>query len=121
MNKPHIIAAINGAILIGIGLFSYFSNPERPFTALIGPIVGIILLLAIPAIKKSNKTIAHIIAVLTLIFGLMSGYLGLKSLNIEDAEKRDRRILVFSVMSASSLLATGYYVARFILIKKGKI
>lgn len=121
MNKPHIIAAINGAILIGVGLFSFFSNPERPFTALIGPIVGLILLLSYPAMKKSNKTIAHIVAAITLIFGLMAGYLGIKSLNIDDAEKRNRRIAVFAIMSSSSLLATGYYTARFIMIKKGKL
>ncbi len=120
MNKPHIVVLVNGIILILVGLFSYFANPERPFTALIGPIVGIIMALSYPYMKKSNKTVAHVIAALTLIFGLMAGYLGFKSLSIEDVEKRARRIAVFSVMSVTSLLATGYYTTRFIMIKQGK-
>ncbi len=120
MNKPHIVVALNGIILIAVGLFSYFANPERPFTALIGPIVGLILLLSYKYIKNSNKVVAHFIAALTLIFGLTAGYMGFKSLSTENTEKRARRIAVFSVMSVSSLLAAGYYTTRFILIKQGK-
>ena len=118
--NPHIITIINGIILIAAGLFSYFSNPERPFTALIGPIIGIILVGLSPFIKKGNKTIAHFVALITLLFAIQTGIMAFNSKNVEDIEKRNRRIAVFSIMSLSCFAATGLYTYRFIALKKEK-
>jgi hypothetical protein len=118
MIYPHIVAYINSAVLIGAGLFSFFSNPERPLTALIGPAVGIIIALMAPAMKNGNKIIAHILVGITFIFAVQTGYMAFKSGSVDDAEKRNRRIAVFTIMSVASFGATGYYLARFIRIKQ---
>jgi hypothetical protein len=120
VNHPHIVAYLNAFVLILAGSYSFFSNPERPLTALIGPIVGIIIALMAPAMKKGNRTIAHILVGLTLIFAVMTGVMAYNSGKIDDIEKRERRIIVFSIMSLASFGATGYYVARFISINKQK-
>jgi len=120
INNPHYITIANGLILLIAGLFSFFSNPERPMTALIGPIVGLILLALSPMVKKANKTVAHIVAGLTIIFAIVTGIMAFNSGKIEDIEKRIRRIAVFSIMSVSSFAATGLYTYRFIKIKNSK-
>ncbi len=117
--KPHLITIVNGFILIVAGLFSFFSNPERPFTALIAPAVGIILLILSIYVKKANKTVAHIVAGLTLLFAIQTGYMAITSTKVEDMEKRNRRVTVFSIMSLSCLAATGLYGYRFVKIKRG--
>lgn len=120
LNNPHYITIANGLILIIAGLFSYFSNPERPMTALIGPIVGLILIGLSPMVKKLNRTVAHIVAGITILFAIVTGIMAINSGKIEDQEKRNRRIAVFSIMSVSSLAATGLYTYRFIKLKQSK-
>ena len=120
LNNPHIIAVINGIILVIAGLFSFFVNPERPVTALIAPVAGIIIIILSPAMKKGNKLISHIIAGLTLIFAIQTAIMAFSSSKIEDSEKRNRRVAVFSIMSLSCFAATSLYTARFINIRKAK-
>ncbi|MBX3043478.1 MAG: hypothetical protein KIT33_05050 [Candidatus Kapabacteria bacterium] len=120
MNNPHIVAYINGIILLIAGSYSFFSNPERPLTALIGPIVGLIIIAMAPAMQKGNRLIAHILVGITFVFALTTGAMAINSGKVEDIEKRQRRIAVFSTMSIACLGATGYYVARFINIKKSQ-
>ncbi len=120
MNNPHIIAYINAIVLVIAGSYSFFSNPERPLTALIGPIVGIIIASMAPAMKKGNRVIAHILVGITFIFAIMTGVMAFNSGKIDDAEKRERRIIVFTLMSVASFGATGYYIARFVNIKKSQ-
>lgn len=116
--KPHLIAIFSGIILIITGFYSFFSNDERPLTALIGPLVGLIFIASSPAIKKENKTISHIIVVLTLVFGVMTGIMAYNSSKLPDGEERERRIQVFSSMAITCIGAFGYYVYGFIEKKK---
>jgi hypothetical protein len=120
MNKQHIINAINGLILIAVGLFSYFSNESRPFTALIGPIIGLIFLASTSGMKKGDKNIAHIVAGLTLLFMIVCFVQFGLSINFPDEIARQRRLFTFGIMGISNLYATSYYVRRFIWIKKQK-
>lgn len=121
MKQPHLVNLFTAFVLIAAGIFSYFSNPLRPPTALIGVGLGAILLVMTGALKKNNKIVAHIVVVLTLIFGIMTASMALKSRNEQDLEKRNRRMLVFGVMSATCLVATGFYVAGFIDKRKQRL
>lgn len=118
MIKPHKVNIAIAAVLIAAGSFSYFSNPERPFTALIGPIIGVILLLLTPLIIKGNKVISHLIVILSFAFGVQTGIMAFQSLNHENEDARPRRIAVFSIMSAGCLIGTGFYIAGFVQRKK---
>lgn len=120
MNKPHIINFLNGLVLTLASLFSYFSNPVRPFTALIGAIIGIGLISLTNYIINGNRTVAHILVGVTFVFALTTGFMGFKSSNNAelDEETRSRRMSVFAIMSGSCLGATGYYILGFIDRKK---
>ncbi len=114
MKQPHLINFITAFVLVCAGLFSYFSNPLRPPTALIGVGLGLILLAMTPGLKSNNKIIAHVVVVLTLVFAIMTASMALKSRTEPDLEKRNRRLMVFGVMSLTCFAATGFYVAGFI-------
>ena len=120
MNKQHIVNAVNGIILIAVGLFAYFSNESRPLTALIGPIFGLIFLASTSGMKKADKTIAHIVAGLTLLFFIACVVQFILSIGFPDEIARQRRLFSFGIMALSNLGATIYYVKRFIWIKKQK-
>ena len=68
--KAHTSNLINSLVLIGLGLWGYYSTlPEGPesWTVFIPVIFGIVLLMCTVGIKKDNKLIAHIAVVLTLL------------------------------------------------------
>jgi uncharacterized membrane protein (UPF0136 family) len=65
--KIHIINAINAIALILIGLWGYLGSNSPSVTALIPVFAGIILLLLSYWLKSGNKTIAHIVVVVTLL------------------------------------------------------
>lgn len=116
--KPYLVAIFSGIILIIAGLYSYFSNEARPFTAFIGPIFGLLFILSAPAIKNGNKTVSHIVVLFTVILAGMTGFMAYKSSNLEPGETRERRIQVFSAMAITCIGATAYYVNGFIERKK---
>ncbi len=120
IKRPDLITLITGAILIIAGLYSYFANDNRPPTALIGPIVGAILVACYTGVKNSNKTIAHVVVVLTLLFGLISIQMFTNSLGNEalDEATRQRRVIVFAIMGAACIGATVIYVLGFIQKRK---
>jgi hypothetical protein len=120
MNKQHIVNATNALILIGVGLFSYFSNETRPLSALIAPLVGFILLSSSSGLKSGNKHIGHLVAAMTLLFAIACIVQFTLSLDFPDEIARSRRLFSFGIMSFSNLLATVYYVRRFIWIKRNK-
>lgn len=118
MNKQHIVNFINGLVLIVVGLVSFFLNETRPITALIGPIFGVIFLVSTKGMKEANKTIAHIVATLTLLFLIACIIQFVLSLDFPDIIARQRRLISFGTMGVSNLIAITYYVRRFIWIKK---
>lgn len=120
INKPHIVNFMNGMVLTLVSLFSYFSNPARPFTALIGAIVGIGLISLTSYIIKGNKTVAHILVGVTFLFAITTGIMGFKSSKNPELDEltRSRRMIVFAIMSGSCLGSTGYYIMGFIDRKK---
>ncbi len=65
--KPFIANLIYAILLIAISLWGYFTSDNPSFTAFIPTIAGAILLALTPSMKKENKTVAHIVVVLTLL------------------------------------------------------
>lgn len=119
-NKPHYVNFINSLILILASNYSYFSNTQRPMTALIGAFLGLVLIGLTNFIIQGNRHVAHLIVLVTLIFSITTGVMGYKSSNNPelDEETKSRRVTVFAIMSASCLAATGYYIMGFIERKK---
>ena len=67
--KPHKISFVNAVTLISFGLWGYIDVDYSP-TALIPVVFGAIILALNSGLKKENKTVAHIVVLLTfLIFG----------------------------------------------------
>jgi uncharacterized membrane protein (UPF0136 family) len=59
------ITIINALVLIGIGLYGYIETSS--LTALITPVVGVILLILAFPIKNDNRTAGHIAVILTFL------------------------------------------------------
>tara|TARA_B100001059_G_C17674081_1_gene496075 strand:- start:154 stop:516 length:363 start_codon:yes stop_codon:yes gene_type:complete len=76
--KPHIASFINAVILISFGLWAYFTSENPSMTALIPVIIGGILLVIVPGVKKEAKVTAHIAVLLTLVvlLGLIMPLMG---------------------------------------------
>lgn len=120
MKRPDIVTLITGLVLVCTGLFSYLSNENRPPTALIGPAIGAILIACYPGVKNSNKIVAHVVVVLTLLFGLISTQMFFNSYGNAELDEltRSRRVTVFAIMAVACLSATALYVAGFIEKRK---
>lgn len=112
--KPFIASLINAITLIILGLWSYFGSDDPSFTALIPVIVGVVLLVASPGLKKENKTIAHIVVVLTLLlfvslFKPLSGVL----------QRNDTLgIIRVVIMQLTTLLAIITFIQSFIKARR---
>ena len=115
--KPHIISLINAVILILISSWGYFSSETPSITALIPASIGLIILLLHKGLKNENKTIAHIVVLLTLIvlIGLIRPLTGA-------IERHDNfAIIRVSIMIISTLIALILFVKNFIDVRKNKI
>lgn len=112
--KPAQINLINGIILIGLSLWSYFGSPEPSLTALIPAVFGLIFILLGPAFSKGNKVVAHIVVVLTaiLIIALF------KPLTAALARDDMAATLRVSAMLLSALIAMVYYIRSFKLARR---
>ncbi|MCE3008924.1 MAG: hypothetical protein LW884_11345 [Bacteroidetes bacterium] len=120
IKKPYLANLACAALLILAGLYSYLSNESRPGTALIGPVFGLLLLVLTPGLKRENKVVAHLVVVLTLLFGLMSLYMGfLKAPKPGiDPDTLARRNLVFAAFAIACFGAMVVYVLGFIQKRK---
>jgi hypothetical protein len=131
MKYPHLVNAITAAILILVGLYSFSSNPNHPPTALIGPAVGVLLLILTPGVKSNNRVVAHVVVGLTFLFGLLSLFFWVKGLanggdtgrnvDINSLAEAQRRGFVFFTMAISCFIAVAFYVAGFIAKRKERL
>ena len=64
--KPHKISFVNAVTLISFGLWGYIDVDYSP-TALIPVVFGVIILALNSGLKKENKTVAHIVVLLTFL------------------------------------------------------
>ena len=104
--KPHKISFVNAVTLISFGLWGYIDVDYSP-TALIPVVFGVIILALNSGLKKENKTVAHIVVLLTfLILGglfkpLMEGGSAVKITRV-------------GLMMLSSLMALVVFIKSFI-------
>ncbi len=108
--KPYQANLINAAILIGLGLWGYFTGSGSP-TALIAPAVGVVLLAMHPWMKKENKAIAHVVVLLTLLL-LIALFMPLKSA-LGKEEVNSLAVMRTGVMILSCLTALMVFIKSF--------
>lgn len=115
--KIHVVNIIYALILIATGLAAYWINESRPPTALITPFIGLLLLGCSKLIKRENRFVTDIVAVITLILSLMTGRLFSASLFADPEmiatmgqEVVTRRAIIFGIIAFSGFIATGFYV-----------
>lgn len=101
----------NGLVLIGLGFISYFNSPaaERSGTALIAPIIGIILVILAFPTKNGNRTVAHIGVALTALVAI--------ALIIPISRSGSPYAIAMCIVS---FIAVAYYIKGFIDMKKAK-
>ena len=112
--KPYQISAFNAISLILIGGYGYLQSETPSPTALIPVVIGLILLVLNPGVKKENKVVAHIAVLLTLIilFGL------LMPLNAAIGRSDNFAALRVLFMLLTTLLAIVSFVKSFIEARK---
>ena len=112
--KPYIASFINALILIPFGLWAYFTSENPSMTALIPVIIGGILLVMVPGVKKEAKIPAHVAVLLTLIvlLGLIMPLMG--------ALDRGSTVGIIrvAVMIFSTALALVTFIRSFIEVRK---
>jgi hypothetical protein len=114
--KPYIANLLNAAVLIGMGLWGYFSNEpaDRSMTALIAPAFGVIFLLCTPLLKKENKAVAHIVVLLTLLIIIAL----IKPLTSNLSANDTMGIVRVGAMIVTSVIAMATFIKSFIDAKK---
>lgn len=112
--KAHTASLINAIALIGLSLWGYLSSATPSFTALIPTIVGAVLLVLNPGVKKENKIIAHIAVLLTLLilFGLVKPFTG--AMGRADTPAMIR----VAIMILTTIVAMVFFVKSFIEERK---
>ena len=65
--KAHKASLINSLVLIIFGAWGYLDSEGAAITTLIPVIIGFLILLMNKGLKNENKTISHIVVLLTII------------------------------------------------------
>ena len=100
MNKN--IQRLAGLILILAGLASFILNPDRPPTAFIGPFVGVVILFLSIGLGRNIRSY-YFSLLLSILFGIMTANMAMKSYSMDDSDTKSRRIVVFWSMSLATL------------------
>lgn len=108
MNKN--IFRFTGLTLIFAGLTSFFLNADRPFTALIGPFVGVIILFLSISINKEKNLSFWISLSLSALFGFVCIKMAMDSYELAESSMRFRRILVFWTMGLATSINALYLI-----------
>ena len=65
--RPYITNMLYAILLILLSLWGYLASPSPSFTTFIPTVFGVLFLAMTPIMKRENKTISHIVVVLTLL------------------------------------------------------
>ena len=112
--KPFIANLIYAILLIAISLWGYFTSDNPSFTAFIPTIAGAVLLALTPSMKKENKTIAHIVVVLTLLLIVAL----VKPLTAAFGRSDSMAITRILIMMGWGVVAMIVYIKSFITARK---
>ena len=107
--KSYLASLINAFVLILLSLWSYFGSETPSFTALIPAVIGFVLLLLNWGLRKDNRTIAHVVVLLTFLtlIALVKPLTGAIGRNDVAA------IFRVSVMIASTLFSLTIFIKSF--------
>lgn len=116
--KPYQVTIFNATVLVVFGLWAYLdvASDSRSMTILIPVIFGVILALLVPAFKRENKVVAHVVAGVTLLISVALIMPMIGSIAREDM------IAVFrvGVMIAASLFALSVYIKSFLAVRRAR-
>ncbi len=115
--KPYLANLIYGILLVLLSLWGYVASESPSATAFIPTGLGLVLLALTPAMKKQNKTVAHIVVVLTVLVlgGLVKPLMG--ALDRADNMAMARVI----VMMGWGVVALGVYIKSFVDARKNRV
>ncbi len=100
---------INAAVLMLLGIWGFLASGMEQMTAMIAPLVGVILMALSNGIKKDNKVLAHIAVVLTLLIVIALGKPLMSQIGKGDA----LGIVRVGLMMASSIFAMVFFMKSF--------
>lgn len=103
--KNYLVMIINAVVLIVIGIYGYFTSGSS--TALISPVIGLLLFIFAFPVKKENHVITHIGVALTLLTAIVFFIVGFILPNT-----------LVLIMAVVSLIAIILYVMDFLRRKK---
>ena len=112
--KPYIASLANAIILIVFGLWGYYTSANPSPTAFIPVVIGGFIIALNSGVKKENKTVAHIVVVLTLL--VLGGLI--KPLTGAFGRNDTMAIYRVSTMILSTLWAMVIFVKSFIDARK---
>ena len=117
--KPAPANLLNALVLIGLGIWGYFSleADARSFTALIPAAFGVVLLGCTSGIRSENKVIAHVAVTRTLLVLIA---LAVKPLPSQIAAGDNVGIVRVAVMMLTSLLAMIAFIRSFIAARRAR-
>ena len=111
--NAHIASLVNGIILVVIGLWGYFESSSA--TSLIPVGIGSVLLVLNKGVKNSNKVIAHIAVLITLL-----SFANIMPLRSALSDVRSEAVLRIIIMLSSSVYAMVFFIKSFIDARKNK-
>ncbi len=114
--KPYQINILNAVILIALGLWGYLGSTSPSPTALIPVGFGIIFALVTPSLRKDNKTVAHVVVLLTIILAIALIVPLLGAINRDDAIA----VVRTGVMLAGCVAALIIYIRSFIEARRSR-
>lgn len=114
--KPYVANLIYGILLVMLSLWGYTASESPSATAFIPTALGVVLLALTPAMKKGNKTVAHIVVVVTVLVlgGLVKPLLG--ALDRAD----NMAIARVFLMMAWGVLALIVYIKSFVDARRSR-
>jgi len=115
--KPYVANLIYGILLVLLSIWAYMASESPSATAFIPTAFGVVLLAFTPAMKKGNKTVAHIVVVFTVLVlgGLVMPLLG--ALDRADNMAIARVI----VMMVWGLVALVVYINSFVDARRNRV
>jgi len=114
--KTYFFNVINAITLIIMGLWGYVASAVHSPTAFISVIAGIILLAFSKGLKNQNKSIAHIVVILTLLMLIAL----IKPLTGSISRNNPAAILRVLAMMATCSIAMVFYIKSFVDARKNR-
>ena len=112
--KPFQASILHAIVLIALGLWGYFVSEDPSLTALIPVATGVVLLLLNPGLRKQNRTIAHIVVILTFL--ILIALIKPLSGSIERSDSSG--VVRVLIMMIASVIAFATFIKSFIDARK---